>query len=114
MTPRGLWRALPLLLVLGLSVAPAWAVPALGEETLVEGEVVEYAVVAASLLGIEPPMTIYRLQILPAAPGAEPLAVLCREPLSAQLFGRRVRARVECQGDEWGRRCWLRQVEPLN
>lgn len=113
MTARDLWRVLPLLLVLGLSVAPAWGVPALSDETVVEGEVVEYAIVASSVLHIEPPTTLYRLQILPADPAGVPLKVLSREPLSARLFGRRVRAKVLCQGDEWGGRCWLRQIESL-
>lgn len=114
MRGRGIWRTLVVLGSLWLSAAPALAVPALPEERLVEGEVVEYAMVAASLLHIEPPMTLYRLKIRPAGASAEPLEVLSKEPLSVQLFGRQVRARALCQGDEWGGRCWLGQVEALD
>lgn len=114
MIVRGFWRGLALLLALGLSATSAWAVPALSEETVVEGEVVEYAMVAASLLRIEPPTPLYRLKILSAETAGEPLTVLSRDPLPAQFFGQRVRARVLCQGDEWGGRCWVRQIVALD
>lgn len=103
-----------MLLLVGMSAAPAWAVPALPEPMVVEGEVVEYAIVAGSWLHIEPPQTLYRLQIVPGAAAGEPQSLLSKTPLPTRLFGQRVRATAICSGDEWGRRCWLEQVEVVD
>lgn len=105
--------------------AVALAVPGLANLAAITGEITESCTVNSRNLGIEPPMTLYRLHIV--VESCEPLdgplmidcragqelSVFSREALPAAVLGKRVRFEAELAGDERGERIWLRRAELL-
>jgi len=108
-----------------LMIGSCASVPVLPNETVVEGTVSEYAIVSSRLAGIKPEQVLYRITIYiettkSAGGGPDFLSdkvgkdvpFYTKHKLSPELFGRKVRARVEYRGDERGGLFWVRDVEP--
>ncbi len=107
-----------------LMVGSCASVPVLPNETIVEGTVSEYAIVSSRLAGIQPEQVLYRITIYiettrSADNGPDFLRdkvgkdvpFYTKEKLPPQLFGRKVRARVQFRGDERGGLFWVRDIE---
>ncbi|NOY39793.1 MAG: hypothetical protein GXO95_06120, partial [Nitrospirae bacterium] len=84
----------------------------------------EYAIVSSRLAGIQPEQVLYRITIYiettkSAGNGPDFLRdkigkdvpFYTKEKLPPQLFGRKVRARVQFRGDERGGLFWVRDIE---
>ncbi len=101
--------------------------PVIPNETIVEGTVVEYAILSSSLEGIHPPITLHRVTILIESTRAvegkadflsgregEYVPFYTKEGLSPTIFGKRIRARARFRGDERGGRFWIYNTEETN
>ncbi len=89
------------------------AAPALDVEREISGEVYGFSVLRGALVGVEPAdLVLYRITVKLA--DGRLVRVFSREPLSPELFGKKVKALVRRSGDERGTRYWLirlREVE---
>lgn len=103
------------------------AVPAISNESLIEGAVTEYAIISSDLVGIKPRQTLYRLTIkitssrnigegpdfLPDMTGQE-VRFLSKKKLSPELFGNRVTVKARYKGDERGGTFWISNIEAID
>ena len=103
------------------------AVPAISNESLIEGVVSEYAIISSDLVGIKPNQTLYRLTInitsshnIDDGPDflvnmtGQNISFLSKKILSPELFGKRVRAKARYKGDERGGTFWISDVEEMD
>jgi hypothetical protein len=99
-------------------------VPAISNESIVSGEVLGYSVVSSSLLEMQPLMPVYRLEIVVKTSEevkgmrsftrdkmGKLLSLYSKEKLSAELFGKIIKAHVSYQGDEKGGMFWIKELE---
>jgi len=102
------------------------AVPAVSNESIIEGVVSEYTVIFSDLIGIKPRQTLYRLTInitsshsIGEGPDflfnmiGQDVRVLSKEELSPELFGKRIKAKARYKGDERGGVYWVNNIEVL-
>ncbi len=107
-----------------LMIGSCASVSVIPNETIVEGTVSEYAIVSSRLAGIQPEQVLYRITIYietTKAVGNGPdflrdkvgkdIPFYTKKKLPPQLFGRKVRARVQYRGDERGGLFWVRDIE---
>ncbi len=101
----------------------ALSVPAIPNESFVEGVVSEYSVVSSNLIGIKPEQTLYRLTItiessygiggtpnfLSSMTGQD-IRFLSKEKLSPELFGNKIKATAIYKGDERDGMYWIRTI----
>lgn len=105
---------------------PRLEVPAAPNEAVIQGKVMKYCIINSTLLKIEPEQTLYSLHVLIKSaqdmPGksnflkekvGKVVKVYSKKPLSPQLFGKEIKARVEYSGDERGGKFWLKEILSL-
>ena len=106
-----------------ISAAAATQAPAVPNETLLVGEVLEVTAVDSSALNIEPPQALFRLRLrlvsarrvppkasfLKAGPG-EVVEVYSKQVVSPRLVGKLIIGRVTFRGDELGGRHWVLEM----
>jgi len=121
-----------------LSVVDAWArqltfpcgqsisnVPVVPNESIVQAEVLRYSILNSQLIDVQPEQTLYSLfiHVLTSVPGSQPaslvsagqrLEAFSKDPLSPDLYGKEIRAKVRLRGDEWGRRYWVSEIQILS
>lgn len=103
------------------------SVPAIHNESTIEGIVSEYAIISSRLIGIKPEQILYRLTIniessenisdkpnLLGNKKGQDIQFYSREKLSPELFGKVIRAKVEFTGDEKGGLFWIKNINILN
>jgi hypothetical protein len=114
---------LPLLFAMrGESVS----VPAVQNESEVEGTVTEYAVVSSGSVGIEPEQEFYKLVITIHSVwdvGSKPNFLMdkagqdvlfyTKERIYPGLVGKRVKAKARYSGDERGGKYWISNIEEV-
>jgi len=102
---------------------PFESAPVLPNQTLITGIVLEYSIVHARTLGIEPDMPIYRLiikiestgaiagmpDLLKDSEGKEEI-FYSREHISPDVFDKRIRAIASYSGDERVGRWWMLDI----
>jgi hypothetical protein len=119
---------LSFILILTFSILPvvSHSVPVIPNESVIEGVVVEYAIVSSRLTGVKPEQTLYRLTIsmtsshpvdneanLLVDKVGKDVLFYSREELPPELFGKKIRAKARYKGDERGGRYWIRDVESV-
>jgi len=103
------------------------AVPAVSNESLIEGVVTEYAVIFSDQVGIKPRQTLYILTINIASSyniddgpdfllnmTGQVIRFLSKKKLSPELFGKRVKVRARYKGDERGGTFWINNIETID
>ncbi|MBL7050451.1 MAG: hypothetical protein ISR96_13135 [Nitrospira sp.] len=103
------------------------AVPAISNESLIEGVVSEYAIITSDLVDIKPAQTLYRLTIIVTSSrniGEGPdylsdmtgqgISLLSKKKLSPELFGRKVKVKARYKGDERGGTLWISNIEAID
>ncbi|HZX48870.1 MAG TPA: hypothetical protein VFF47_06615 [Nitrospirota bacterium] len=102
------------------------AVPAVPNESVIEGTVQEFSIVSSNLLNIMPEQTLYRLTILiesyeNADTDADYLSdkkgktvqLYSKEKISPEIFGKRVWVKVRYAGDERGGLYWIKEISMI-
>ena len=115
------------LFVLLTSAEKCSSVPVIPNESIIEGTVLEYAILLSQLIYVEPEMTLYRLTIyIEASENIDNKRNLIKEKekqmlqfyskikLSPELFNKRVRAIVKYSGDERGGKFWIKDIYIIN
>ena len=124
-------RRIPLCLVLislflSFNTKYCIAVPAVPNESVIEGTVQEFSIVSSNLLNIMPEQTLYRLTILiesyeNADTDADYLSdkkgktvqLYSKEKISPEIFGKRVWVKVRYAGDERGGLYWIKEISMI-
>ena len=109
--------------VLFIFIGSCNSVPVAPNESIVEGFVVEYAVLSSSLVGVKPEMTLYRITIKvesTAKIGGGPdfmsdktgqdVQLYSKEKLDVDIYGKKIKTKVTLRGDERGRTFWVREI----
>jgi len=102
------------------------AVPAVPNESVIEGTVQEFSIVSSNLLNIMPEQTLYRLTILiesyeNADTDADYLSdkkgktvqLYSKDKISPEIFGKRVWVKVRYSGDERGGLYWIKEISVI-
>ena len=100
------------------------AVPVIPNESIIEGHVLGYCVISASLLKIKPNQTLYGLRIMVTTTEnvegkpnftkdevGKIVEIYSKEKIGPNIFNLYIRARVVFRGDERGGLYWTEEVK---
>lgn len=110
-------------LFLSFNTKNSLAVPAVPNESVIEGTVEEYSIVSSELLNIVPEQTLYRITILIESyenfetkadflsdKKGKTVLFYSKEKISPDIFDKRVRVKVRFSGDELGGLFWIKEI----
>lgn len=99
------------------------SVPVIPNESIIEGFVSEYTILSSRLIGIQPEQVLYRVTVridstedLENRPNfikgkeGRDVQFYTKEMVSPEVFGKRIKAKVEYRGDERSGMFWIREI----
>jgi hypothetical protein len=103
------------------------SVPAIPNESLIQGIVSGYCIVSSHLLNISPEQVIYKITVfiestenvkdlpnlLKAKEGQE-VIFYTKERYSSDIFGKKIRAKARLKGDQRSKTYWISDIKIIN
>lgn len=96
------------------------AVPAVPNESIIRGEVWQFSILNANILGVEPEQTLYMVRVKIRSSESikgmanftrdkvgQVIGIYSKDKISADVFGTVVKCRITYRGDEGGGNFWL-------